>query len=355
VIRRLSPALLGLALLAAPGCAVYEGPPEVTIDGVTNGQLTDSTAAIVLVFSKPVDPATVKIQVVRLVTDIEGNLADEDSDDATKLDVLFSTDPLKGNIGGFGFLAKDHTRFTIKPKVAFAAGATLAILIEEGLSDGAGHVTLTRKRLVFSYDFGVKCDQPTKIFHGGTYFFLADVKQPIAAQVRLFVAMNVNEATGTFVGRFTNASRNPDPGRCSPACSSTEVCRLFPAQACVAPSERAGTAAEFPDYLPNAAPPIGFSFQTTGCVIDQADGTAAFITAPVDVVVQSPPVTLHNTQITGSFRPTAAGVLEGTGSISADDVLLGTTTSGKASGGMSAHSVPADQVPPDVPQPEPAM
>jgi hypothetical protein len=359
VIRRLYPALLAAALLAAEsGCAVYEGPPQVTIEGQDNGQLSDSKAPIVLVFSKPVDPATVRVKIARLTADAldaEGNLGDEDDNPKTKLDVLFSTDPETGHVGGFAFLEDDHTRLTIKPKAAFPAGASLVILIEKGLSDAAGHVTLTRKRIVFRYDFGVKCDQPTKIFHGGAYFFLAEVKEPIATQVRLLTALDVDPATGAFVGRFTSAVRNPDPGRCSPACSSTEVCRLLPAQDCVAPSERAGTAAEFPDYLPNSTPPAGFSFQTTGCVIDQADGSAAFITTPVDVVVQMPAVTLRNTQITGSFKLSAGDVLEGTGSISADDVLLGTTTSGKASGGMTARSIPDDQAPPGIPQPEPVM
>ena len=359
MIRRLYPALLGAALLAAaPGCAVYEGPPQVTLDGVANGYLKDAKAPIILAFSKPAEPATVRVKIVRLSakdTEGEGDLGDEDEDPKTKLDILFSTDPETGHVGGFAFLAEDHTKLTITPKAAFPAGASLAILIEKGLSDAEGHVTLTRKRIVFTYDFGVKCDQPTVGFHSGTFFFLAEVKEPIGAQVRLLTVLNVDEATGAFVGRFTNAVRNPDPNRCSPACSSTEVCRLFPEQKCVAPSERAGTAAEFPDYIPNVTPPTGFSFQTTGCVIDQADGTVAFITAPVDVVVKSPPVTLRNTQITGSFKVEADKSLVGTGSISADDVLLGTTTSGKASGGMSAHSIPDDQVPKDVPQPEPGM
>ena len=356
MIRRLSLALLGASLLAlAPGCAVYEGAPQVTVEGLANGYLTDTKAPILLDFSKAADPATVRVKIARLTVDAEGNLGDEDDDPTTELDVLFSTDPETGNIGGFAFLSEDHRKLTIKPKAAFAAGASLVILIEKGLSDGAGHVTLTRKRIVFSYDFGVKCDQPVAAFPSGTFFFLADVKEPLAAQVRLFTVLEVDPATGAFVGRFTNAVRNPDPGRCSPACSSTEVCRLFPAQDCVAPSERAGTAAEFPDYIPNSTPPTGFSFQTTGCVIDQPDGTVAFITAPVDVVVKSPPVTLRNTQITGSFKVDGDSALVGTGSISADDVLLGTTTSGKASGGMSAHSIPADQVPTGVPQPEMGM
>lgn len=351
--RRIATALLGTALLAAaPGCAVYEGPPQVKLDGITNGYLSDTKAPVVLEFSKPVDPATVRVKIIRRVIDTEGNLGDEDEDPKTNLDILFSTDPTEEDVGGFALLSDDKTKLTIKPKAAFSAGASLAVLIEKGLSDAEGHATLVRKEIVFSYDFGVKCDMPTTLFRSGTYFFLAEVKEPIGTQVRLFTAMDVDPATGAFVGRFTSAVRNPDPSRCTPACSSTTVCRLFPAQECVPQSQRAGTTAEYPDYIPNPTPPIGFSFQTTGCVIDQPDGTVAFITAPVDVVVQSPPVTLRNTQITGSFTVKPGDVLDGTGSISADDVLLGTTTSGAATGSMSALSIPEDKVPPGVPQPE---
>ncbi len=357
MIRRISRPLLALAtalLGVAPGCAVYEGPPQITLTGAVDGHLSDTKAPIVLTFSKPADPLTVKLTIARLITDVEGNLADEDSDPKTHLDVLFSTDPMEGDTGGFSVMSKDNTTLTIKPSAAFPVGASLVVLIEKGLSDTAGHVTTTRKRIPFSYQFDLKCDKPSAIFRSGTYFFLADVKEPIPAQVKLFASIDVDPLTGAFIGRFTNSIRNPDPARCKPACAATEACRLLPMQACVAPSERAGTAEEFSDFVPNNVPPTGFSFQTTGCVIDQPDGTTAFITAPTDVVVKSPPVTLRNTQITGSFK-LVADVVQGSGAIAADDVLLGTTSSGKASGTMNARSIPDDHVPPGVPPPDKAM
>ena len=357
MIRRISPPLLLLAtalFAVAPGCAVYEGPPEVTVTGAVDGHLTDAKAPIVLTFSKPADPSTVRLSIARLITDVEGNLGDEDSDPKTELNPLFSTDPQEGDSGGLSTLSADNTTLTIKSNAAFPIGASLVLLIEKGFSDTAGHVTKTRRRIPFSYQFELKCNKPSLVFHTGTYFFLADVKEPIPAQVKLFTSIDVDPATGAFVGRFTNSVRNPDPGRCKPACAATEACRLLPMQACVPPSERAGTAEEFPDFVPNTTPPTGFSFQTTGCVIDQPDGTAAFITAPVDVAVQSPPVTLRNTQITGSFT-LVNDVVQGSGAIAADDVLLGTTSSGKATGTMSARSIPDDQVPPGVPLPDKGM
>ena len=361
MIRRIAPALTSLSLAtavlvlgAAPGCAEYEGPPQITITGAVNGHLSDTKAPIVLTFSKPADPGTIKLSIARLVTDVEGNLGDEDSDPKTSLEALFQTDPLEGDTGGLSTLSADNTTLTIKPSAAFPVGASLVLLIEKGFSDTAGHVTTVRKRIPFSYQFDLKCDKPSLIFHSGVYFFLADVKEPIPAQVKLFAAIDVDPATGAFVGRFTSSIRNPDPKRCSPACKATEACRLLPTESCVAPSERAGTAEEFPDFVPNTAPPTGFSFQTTGCVIDQPDSTTAFITAPSDVAVQSPPVTLRNTQITGSFK-IVNDVVQGSGAIAADDVLLGTTSSGKASGTMSARSIPEADVPPGVPKPDKVM
>lgn len=357
ILHRTTPLLplLATALLAlTPGCAEYEGPPQIVITGAVDGHLSDTKAPIVLTFSKPVDPATLKLEIARLVTDVEGNLADEDDDPKTFLGPLFTADPLEGDTGGVSILSKDATTLTIKPSAAFPVGASLVLLIEKGLADTTGHVTTTRKRIPFSYQFDLKCDKPSQVFATGTYFFLADVKEPIPAQVKLFASIDVDPATGAFVGRFTNSIRNPDPNRCKPACAPTEACRLLPVEACVAPSERAGTAEEFPDFVPNSTPPTGFSFQTTGCVIDQSDGTAAFITSPVDVAVKSPPVTLRNTQITGSFK-IVSDVVQGTGAIAADDVLLGTTSSGKASGSMAARSIPADQVPPGVPVPDKSM
>ena len=47
------------------------------------------------------------------------------------------------------------------------------------------------------------------------------------------------------------------------------------------------------------------------------------------------------------------GSLRGTGSLSADEVLLGTTPSGPAAGDVTLRLIPADQAPADLPQPAP--
>ncbi len=354
LIRRIQAALFATCLLSAPACAYYEGPPQVTLVNEKDGTLPDAKAPLVVSFSKPADPKTVRIKLVRYTTDVEGNLADEDADPNTELDILFATDPEEGDDGGVANLSDDGTALTIKPITVLPVGAALALLIEPGLSDELGNATKVRKKIIFSYAFELKCNAPSLVFVPGTYFVLADVKKPIPVQVKLFAAIVLDPVTGAFTGQFTNASRNKDPDRCPMPCKDTEVCRLLPAPACVAPSERAGSVDEFSDFLPNYTPPVGFTFSAHGCAVDQDENTVIFSSAPTDVQVQQPDVTLRNTILTASFVKDAMGTLRATGSLTADDVLIGSITSGPGQGGLTMRSLPADQVPPDVPQPMPA-
>ncbi|MFO0757807.1 MAG: hypothetical protein U0359_15030 [Byssovorax sp.] len=339
------------ALLALPGCETYEGPPRVTLSGETDGTLPEPKDPIVLSFSKPADPKTVRVKIARYVTDVEGNLGDEDADPNTNLDVLFETDPDTGDSGGVANLSPDGTALTIKPITVLPVGAALVVLIEPGLADEAGHTTKVRKRIVFSYAFDLKCNAPSAVFAPGAYFVLAEVKKPIPVQVKLFAKVLLDPVTGAFTGQFTNASRNKDPDRCPMPCKSTEVCRLLPMPACVAPSERAGSVDEFSDFVPNFAAPTGFSFEAHGCAVDQGADAVLFSSAPTDVHVQQPDVTLRNTILTASFVKEGDGTLRATGSLTADDVLLGNITSGPGQVGLTMRSIPEDQVPPDLPEP----
>lgn len=346
--------LLSLGALSSTGCVLYDGPPQPRIDGAEAGVLTDPDAPLTIAFSEPVDPATVRVSVVRLVTDVEGNLGDEDADPDTDLDVLFSYDPVLGNVGGDAALDESNTHLVIDPAAPMPIGPKLAVLVEEGLSDLGGHKTTVRKRLLFSYKFELECNKPSVQFPSGGYFLLADIKSPLKVQVQLWASFEVDPATGKVRGQATNADRNPDKSRCNLPCKSSEVCRLLPAPACVAPSERAGTADEYSDYIPNPTPPTGYSFTIDGCAQDQPDGSVVFVTAPVDVVVQSPPVTLRNVTLTAQLGKDAEGVLRGSGSLAADSVLIGTTPSGKGEGGLVLRNVPPGEVPEDIPKPPPA-
>lgn len=340
--------------LALAGCETYDGPPNVSIEGLTDGLLSDPAAPLVVAFSEPIDPATLKLSVARYVVDIEGNLGDEDDDPATELDPILSYDP-ELQVGGQAELVDDDRALRIVPEAPLPIGPRFVVLVEPGLADRAGIATRTRKRLPFGYQFDLDCEQPSKLFRSGTYFLLADVDEPLELQVQLLVAVELSPDSGEARATFTNADRNPEPGRCPFPCDEgKEVCRLYPEPACVKPSEYAGTVDEHRDWVPNPTPPKGYSFAATACAQDQADGSVVFQNAPADVVVESPPVTLRNVRLNASLREDEARVLRGTGSFKADAVLLGTSDSGPGVGGIALRWIPPDEVPPGVPQPAPA-
>ncbi|MRG91001.1 Ig-like domain-containing protein [Polyangium spumosum] len=348
--RRLPLSLLLLSL-AAPlaGCELYDGPPQPRIVGAEDGSLEDATAPLVLAFSEPVDPATLEVKVIRFETDVEGNLFDEDADQESEPEKFFSF--TKGVVeGGEAELVDDGATLVMRPSAPLPVGPKLALVIEGGLADLAGNVTKVRKRLLFGYTFKLECDAPSTVFPTGKYFLLADIEKPLQTQVQLWAAFYVDPATGRVRGQATNADRDKTQV-CPTPCKSSEVCRLLPAPQCVPPSERAGTPDEHSDYVPNGTPPTGYSFTIDGCAVDQAGGKVVFATAPTDVVVQVPPVTLRNVTLTAEFAPDANGILRGTGTLEADNVLIGTTPSGKGEGNLVGRIVSADEAPADIPDP----
>lgn len=347
--RRILPPLVALAF-AALGCETYEGPPRITIEGLRSGLLSDAKAPIVVAFSKPIDPSTLHLELARNVIDSEGNLNDTDDDEIRSMDVLLQHDPGADDVGGSVDLSADAQTLTITPDAPLQAGPKLTLIFDAGLSDTAGHATAVRRRLVFGYRFEVECSAPVKGFEPAALFFLVEVRKPIPTQIKLYALLDFNPATGRVVAQFTSGTRNRAPGRCPMACADTEVCRLLPQPACVPPSEKAGAVDEYPDYVPNSAPPTGYSFTTRGCLVEQADGSVTFANAPVDVEVMSPHVTLRNTELTASFAKTS-GVWRGQGSLIADAVLLGTTSSGQGEGDFTARELPASDVPAGLPVP----
>jgi hypothetical protein len=345
---------LGMTLLTS-GCAVFDGPPEVTIMGIQAGLLPDAKAPIVLSFSKPPVPSTVKVEIAKYLVDSEGRLGDEPGNTlGTGLQTIFTYDPVNGNTGGSGVLAPDGSTLTITPSVVPAVGGQLVVLVEPGLSDLQGTVTHVRRRIVFGYASTLDCSMPAHVLQAGTYFLLTNVTQPINVQIQLFGVLEIDSMTGKLKGQFTKAKRNPDGTRCSPACPSTDACRTLPGPpACVTPSTAASTVDEFPDYVPNDDPTTGFTFEAPGCTVDQDMTTATLATSPVDVAVSMPMVTLRNAALDASFMLGSDGTLRGSGTLTADAVLLGTIVSGMGAGNLTARSVPANMVPPGVPQPMP--
>lgn len=341
---------LALALGAAPACAVYDAPPEVTIAGLQAGLLADPTRPVVLQFSKPPVPATVKLEIAPYKVDALGELPDEAAGGGS-LSPYYAYDFKNGDTGGVSAFSADGTTMTVTTAVAPPIGPSLVLLVEPGLSDLAGVVTHARRRLVFGYAPSLTCAKPVTVLRSGTYFFLANVTHPIHVQVQLFGVLAIDPATGAVKSRFTKARRNPDPSRCNPPCNPSQVCRTLPAAmaGCVVPSDPATGIDEFPDYLPNPDPPTGFSFTVQGCATDQGAMMSALATEKVDVQVAQPMVILRQTQLDAAFTPDAAGVLRGTGSLTAETVLLGPIDSGKGSGDLLARSLTDAEAPPGIP------
>lgn len=343
--------ILSLALLAGIACESYQPPPHAAIEGLESGVLTDSRAPLVIDFGMPVDAATLSVKVALEQTDVEGNLGDEDDDPDTQLQVLVSSDPFEGQVAGKSKLIEDDTKLRIVPDAALPVGPKLVLIVEPGLKSRDGVETKYRQKIPFSYTVKCNADKPTKLA-SATYFMLLDVQQPLGTQIQLYGAIDVDQASGAFVGQFTNADRNPNQ-KCPTPCGAADACRLLPAPECVAPSTRAGTADEYPDFVPNPTPPTGYSFFVQGCAVDDGDAIGV-ITAPATMVVESPKVTVEALTMTGQFLPDPKGGMRVTGSLVAGTVRLGTNPLGPGKGTMSGLQIPEAQIPPGVPQPPPA-
>jgi hypothetical protein len=359
--RTLSPLALLLALAAAlaaaPSCATYDPPPKPTLDVTTDGLLTDPKAPILVHFSVPVDPATVRVKIARYSIDSDGRLPDERGTDSTPLETFFEREPDNGvgfeDAKGKSTFEVGNTVMRIVPSAALPVGPRLVLVFEPGLSDPEGHDTKVRKKLLFGYKLTLDCNQPVKNLASGDFFFIVGVKNPIATQIRMFATIDVDSTTGRFVGQFTDARRNKTPEHCPSdlSCKSTEACRTLPVHACVIPSEPAGSCDEYPDQLPDPSIDTGFSFTAQGCVVDQADGSAALVNAPVDVHVTSPLVTLRNTVLSAAFKADPAGAVRASGSLAAQEVFLGDISSGSGTGDLTALVIPPGKAPAVIPAP----
>lgn len=337
-----------LALSLVSGCALYDPPPSASIAGEQDG-IVPSSQPLEILFSEPIDPASLHLRVVPLVTDIEGNLADEDTDKSTELMPFFEHDPQSGDTGGTGELSPDHLVFRIKPDKALPIGPKLAVLLEPGLADENGNDTGARARLTFAYQFTCGTAKGQSLLTDGGYFFLFNIEKPFAVQIQILADVRVDPMTGAFLAQFTNADRNPDPNLCPTPCDSTEVCRLLPDPMCVLPSEKAGSVDEYSDFVPQPSPPTGYSFLVNGCAQEAEDGSTVVATEPTNLSVQSPPVDVVDLAITCAFTAGDDGVPRCNGSSGAKDVLIGGQSAGAAEGSSAGRVLPPEDVPPDLP------
>lgn len=334
---------------AVPACEEYEAPPTAVVLGLGSGVLDDSRAPLVIDFGVPVDPNTVMVKVAIADTDTEGNLADEDANPESALRVVLRRDPGEGDLNVDATFEEGDRKLRLVPKAALPVGPKLVLLVEAGITSRSGRVTTYRQKILFSYTVRCAAGRPTT-FQSGTYFALLDVEKPISTQIQLFGIFEADPATGALVGQFTNADRDPRL-QCPTPCSAAEVCRKLPSPACVPPSERAAGVDDYPDFVPNATPPTGYSFFIQGCVVDDGDKSGV-VTAPARMVVQSPNVTIEGLTLTAQFA-NAGGTVRGNGGLSADVVFLGESALGGGKGTMSALRIPDDRAPAGIPRPAP--
>jgi hypothetical protein len=270
-------------------------------------------------------------------------LADERpgaEEDEVTLTPLLSFDGPTDTRGAVFTPSEDGLTLTIAPKAKLPVGPKLALLLYAGLTSEDGVMLTYRKRLPFAYKFECTGKTGPGELPSGAYFWLLNVEKPTATQVKLFGRIRIDETTGRFEGIFTNAARNRDASRCSPACSATEACQTIPSNACVAPSLRAGAAEEWPDFLPNATPPTGFTLNIKGCAEKMDDGTVALATVPAELAVEQPPVRVQALVVSAAFRKSGDAWVA-SGGITGDNVIFGSTSLGAGQGTVLASTVPA--------------
>jgi hypothetical protein len=345
--------ILAVAGLLAISCESFDGPPDPSIEGAVAGVLPDPASPLSVRFSKPIELATLKAKVVPLSVDDEGNLPDERGEQSTELKPLYEYvgDPnAPDEFFGKSELSADRTLFLIKPSARFPVGQKLALLVEPGLrQNGDGRTINRRVRIPFAYDF--KCSgKGTKLLTSGVYFFLLNVEAPIGTQIQLYGNLDVDPATGLFRGQFTNADRIRDLSRCPGlGCKAEDACQTLPELKCVQPSERALNVDVFPDFEPNPTPPTGYGVTVRGCAEDLDETTVAFATAPANLVVQQPAVTVRALTVVASFKKEGDS-LRATGNGNADEILLGSNPLGRATGTVTSRSLRDGEIPKNVPK-----
>ncbi|MEB2312477.1 MAG: hypothetical protein OZ921_19480 [Sorangiineae bacterium] len=354
-----------LFALAFVSCASFDPAPGVTLEGEEHGAMTVAPdRPLVVRFSEPVVARTLRVRIVSLAVpnaiDFEGNLLDEQhppdreafqASTVLAYDGAAPDDPERTYGAAFA-LGADRATLTIDPDLSLSVTVPYLLLIEPGLSDEAGNVTVPRIRIPFIYPLegGGKTRLAT-----GYYYYLINVEF-LAQQLRLYTHMRVDPDTGEWHAVMTNAGRraagNGRPG-CPASCpASTPLCQLLNPElpSCVKPSDKQNKLTEFPDFVPDPTPPTGFKFEVTGFARDEADGSIAFGTAPFDMTITigtgAVEVTTVGTVLAGKFvdSPTEPGRLIATGTLSVDAVKVNGTGTDPTKGSLQVMSLTPEEV-----------
>lgn len=333
-------------------CAPFDFPATAEIDGTQTGSiLPDNSQPLTVRFSKPIKPETLDLRVVPLDLDEEGQLADE-ADPDVELDSYARYYGFSGTTqNGRSELLDDNKTLRLFPAVPFPVARELAVIIDPGLQNRSGIDTRARIRLPFSYDFQCK-NTGTKLLKSGDYVYLLNILEPVGGvQVQFFANFVVDEATGQFRAQFTKASRNEDRSRCKTVqCGAESVCRTLPTEACVPPSEKMSSIEEFVDFLPDPSSAKGFTLSMQGCVEDQADGTAALVSKPVEFSMPTPAVRVSGLTLVAAFKPDGSDLIRASGTATGIRSWLGNQVFGAAKGSITARSLKDGQAPGEVPK-----
>lgn len=356
--RHRSTSRLGLAVLVlATGCETFDPPPDVRIANNENGVMAAGPEEpLTLELSEPFVKSSLRMKVVPAKFDAEGNLLDEQSPPKTQefrdttllaFDGRRPDDPA-ASYGGTFELFDD--RLVIQQTNPFAWSAPFLVLVEPGLEDREGHVTLPRKRLPFTYVLpgGGPTTMPK-----GYYYFLMNVDY-LATQIQVYAWLDIDPETGIWRAIFTNGNRRPElnsrPG-CPADCSGdTPICSLYPTPACVKPSQKQGNLTEYKDFLPEPEPPDGYTFIADGFARDEPDGSIAMGTAPflIDIVIGQGGINVRaeGTKVTGTFTkdPSDPERWVATGSISVDVIKINGNGNADTAGQFTAMTLKPEEV-----------
>jgi hypothetical protein len=352
-----------LVVAAVAACEQFDAPPEPSLPEANGNLLSDPAAPVLVRFTKPVDPKTLELKIVKNEVDERQRLSDERGPDSTPLDPIYALSYAEES-GGTSELLDEllqpttdpmhafHVRIRVNQTLPIAPG--LVLIVEPKLRSATGSFeTVSRRKILFSYNVQLTCDKPsTALPPIGSYFFLANVKKPIGTQVRLFAKLRVDPATGGFSAHFIRAQRSPDPNRCNPPCTSTQACRTLgvPQPKCVVPSDPADSTDEYPDFVVDTAPTTSYQFAPRGCVVDQPGGVGQLTNLPLDIEVKSPAVTLAKTKLTANVTKDGA-VTRLQGVLVADEVLIGGKPSGQGEGELRGRLIPDSEMPANIPDP----